>query len=157
MHNTRNDLPSRTRIAVAELLQARLADALDFHSQAKQAHWTVKGPAFIALHELFDKVAAEADGWADLIAERIEQVGGTAEGTVRVAAKRSTLKEYPLAITAGLDHVNALSSSLAGFGANVRTDIDHAAKLDDAGSADLFTEISRAADKLLWFVESHVA
>jgi starvation-inducible DNA-binding protein len=155
MHNTRNDLPSRTRVAVAELLQARLADAVDFHSQAKQAHWTVKGPAFIALHELFDKVAAEADGWADLIAERIEQLGGTAEGTVRVAAKRSTLKEYPPAITAGLDHVNALSSSLAGFGTNVRADIDHAAKLDDAGSADLFTEISRAADKLLWFVESH--
>jgi starvation-inducible DNA-binding protein len=91
------------------------------------------------------------------IAERIEQLGGNAEGTVRVAAKRSTLTEYPLATAAGLDHVNALSSSLAGFGANVRADIDHASKLNDAGSADLFTEISRAADKLLWFVESHAA
>ena len=74
-----------------------------------------------------------------------------------MAAKRSTLKEYPLATAAGPDHVNALSSSLAGFASNVRADIDHAAKLGDAGSADLFTEISRTADKLLWFVESHAA
>jgi starvation-inducible DNA-binding protein len=157
MHVTKNDLPRKTRAAVAELLQARLADAVDFHSHAKQAHWAVKGPTFIALHQLFDQAAAEADGWADLIAERIQQLGGTAEGTVHAAAKRSSLLEYPLAMTAGLDHVKALTSSLASLAANVRGDINRAADVGDAGSADLFTEVSRAADKLLWFVESHAA
>lgn len=157
MHDTKNDLPRTTRAAVTGFLQEALADAVDLHSQAKQAHWNVKGPTFIALHQLFDTAAAEADGWADLIAERIQQLGGTAEGTVRLAAKRSRLKEYPLEIAAGLDHVKALTCSLAGFGANVRADIVRAADLDDAGSADLFTEVSRATDKLLWFVESHAA
>ncbi len=156
MHATRNSIPLQTRVAVTELLQARLVDALDLHSQAKQAHWNVKGATFIALHELFDQVASQSDEWIDLLAERIVQLGGTAQGTVRVAAAHSTLAEYPLAITAGEDHVIALSAALAAFGAAVRAAIPQSTAEDDLDTADLFTEISRAVDKLLWFVESHV-
>jgi len=56
MFDTRNDLPANTRTKVIELLNARLADAIDLGAQTKHAHWNVKGPNFIALHELFDKV-----------------------------------------------------------------------------------------------------
>lgn len=155
MHETKNTLPASTRVAVAELLQARLADALDLHSQAKQAHWNVKGPTFIALHELFDQVASQSYEWIDLIAERLVQLGGTAQGTVRMAAAHSTLAEYPLGITSGADHVDALSAALAAFGTTVREAIEQTTD-DDQGTADLFTEVSRAVDKLLWFVESHI-
>lgn len=156
MHPTKIDLPDNTRRAAIALLQARLADAVDLATQAKQAHWNVKGPSFLALHELFDKVADEVRAHADLIAERITALGGTAEGTARVAAQRSTLSEYPLDIFEGRAHVEALSSALAAFGKAVRSAIDQAAEMGDQDTADIFTEISRSIDKHLWLVEAHI-
>jgi starvation-inducible DNA-binding protein len=155
MHDTRIDLPSNVRGTAVGLLRARLADAVDLASQAKQAHWNVKGPSFIALHELFDQVATTVREHADTIAERITALGGTAEGTARVAAKQSTLKEYPLDIVDGRAHVSALADALAAFGAKVRHNIEEAIEAGDQGTADLFTEVSRSIDKTLWFVEAH--
>ncbi len=156
MHTTKNDLPESVRTKLVELLDARLADAIDLKTQVKQAHWTVKGPNFIALHELFDKIATDADEYVDSIAERAVQLGGTPHGTARQAAKRTTLSEYPAGITAGKDHVEALSSVLAAFGKLVRTAIDQSDELRDKDTADLFTEVSRGVDKWLWFVEAHL-
>lgn len=156
MYPTRNDIPARSREALVTLLNLRLADSIDLMAQAKQAHWNVKGPSFIALHELFDKVAAAAAEYGDELAERAVALGGTAIGTVRAAAQRSTLAEYPLGIASGRDHVAALAEALARYGKSVRTAIDEASKLGDADSADLFTEISRGVDKHLWFVEAHL-
>jgi starvation-inducible DNA-binding protein len=155
MHKTKNDLPEKVRTQIIALLQERLAEAVDLASQAKQAHWNVKGPAFIALHQLFDTVYEHAGGHVDAIAERIVQLGGTAEGTVKVAANRSRLPEYPLAITSGKEHVEALSRSLSVFGETIRKAIDRADEINDKDTADLCTEISRSVDKDLWFVEAH--
>ncbi|HEU5069922.1 MAG TPA: DNA starvation/stationary phase protection protein Dps [Verrucomicrobiae bacterium] len=155
LNQTKNDLAEQTRCKMIEVLNQHLAAALDLHSQAKQAHWNVKGPIFFSLHELFDKVAEELDGVADEIAERAVALGGVAFGTVRVAASNSLLSEYPLDISAGRAHVEALSSPLAGFGKSVRKAIETATNAGDADTADLFTEVSRGIDKLLWFVEAH--
>jgi starvation-inducible DNA-binding protein len=155
MYKTGNDLPEKTRIQVTALLQDRLADSIDLMIQAKQAHWNVKGPGFIALHELFDKLAEDSEEYVDLIAERIVQLGGIAEGTIRLAAKKSSLPEYPVTIASGKEHVAALSHAISAFGKLIRQTIDHANKLKDADTADIFTEISREADKYLWFVEAH--
>jgi starvation-inducible DNA-binding protein len=156
LHNTKIDLPKGKREKVIAILNQRLADAADLKSQAKQAHWNVKGMNFIALHELFDQVATELDTHADDLAERITTLGGTAMGTVRIAAQNSSLAEYPLEITDGAAHVDALSTALADFGKKVRADIDKTDELGDADTADLFTGISRAIDKQLWFVEAHI-
>jgi starvation-inducible DNA-binding protein len=155
LHTTKNDIPEELRVQLIELLNARLADALDLQSQTKQAHWNVKGPSFIALHELFDQVAGDVTTYVDDIAERVVILGGTAYGTARIAAHKSTLEEYPHDIYEGSEHVAALSSALAAFGKNVRMAIDQAADLQDADTADLFTGISRGIDKHLWFVEAH--
>ena len=155
MYATRNDIPQKTRIQLIGLLQDQLAMSIDLMQQAKQAHWNVKGPSFIALHELFDKISEESEEYVDLIAEPIAQFGGTAEGTIRMAAKRSKLPEYPLNLSDGKGHVDALSHALAYYGESVRGAIDTAAELKDAGTADIFTEISRGVDKWLWFVEAH--
>jgi len=152
---TKNSLPVDTRRQVCGLLNQRLADCVDLETQCKQAHWNVKGPSFIALHELFDKVHEAVDGYADLIAERVVQLGGIAEGTARIAAERSTLLDYPLSIAAGDRHVAALSDVLAEFGRSVRIGIEEMNDLQDADSADVLTEISRGIDKWLWFVEAH--
>ncbi|MFT3744169.1 MAG: DNA starvation/stationary phase protection protein Dps [Pyrinomonadaceae bacterium] len=156
LHNTKIDLAKGKREKVIAILNQRLADAADLKSQAKQAHWNVKGMNFIALHELFDQVATELDTHVDDIAERITTLGGTALGTVRVAAQNSSLAEYPLEITDGAAHVDALSTALADFGKKVRADIDKTDELGDADTADMFTGISRAIDKQLWFVEAHL-
>ena len=156
MHNTKIDISKETREKLIGVLNARLADALDLKSQAKQAHWNVKGMSFIALHELFDRVAVDVEAFSDTIAERVTILGGTAEGTVRVAAQKSTLNQYPMEITEGRDHVDALSTAMADFGKKVRANIDDADEAGDMDTADLFTEVSRAIDKLLWFVEAHI-
>lgn len=155
LHNTKIDIAKGKREKLVAILNQRLADASDLKSQAKQAHWNVKGMNFIALHELFDKVSIELDTHVDDIAERITTLGGTALGTVRVAAQNSSLAEYPLEIIDGADHVDALSTALSDFGKKVRADIDTTDELGDADTADLFTGVSRAIDKLLWFVEAH--
>jgi len=156
LHPTKNDLPAKSRAQLVGLLNERLASAIDLEYQAKQAHWNVKGPRFHALHELFDEVASAAGEAADELAERAVQLGGTARGSVRLAAKTSALEEYPLEAVSGDEHVSALSTALATFGAQVREGIEAAAKLGDADTSDLFTELSRAADKHLWFVEAHL-
>jgi len=154
-YETLNDVPKPAQIELIKLLNQRLADAVDLQMQLKQAHWNVKGPNFIGLHKLFDEVHEGLSDYVDLLAERAVQLGGTAEGTVRVAAAHSRLEEYPLTAAEGTAHVEAVSKGLATFGHEVRLAIDEATELDDAGTADLFTEVSRGIDKWLWFVEAH--
>jgi len=155
MYETENDLPENRRSELNLLMNQRLADAVDLQMQMKQAHWNVKGPSFIGLHELFDQVYEAVESYVDMIAERIVQLGGIAEGTVRVSAARSRLAEYPLSVADGAAHVEAVARALSTFGSEVRSTINEADELDDAGPADLFTEISRGTDKWLWFVEAH--
>jgi starvation-inducible DNA-binding protein len=155
MYETRNDLPQDTRSKMVKLLNARLADAIDLRTQVKVAHWNVKGPQFIALHELFDDVAEDVDEYVDLIAERAVQLGGTAEGTARRVAEKSSLDEYS-ADGSGEQHVPALADALADFGRSVRQAIDVSAEANDEATCDIFTEVSRGVDKWLWFVEAHL-
>jgi starvation-inducible DNA-binding protein len=156
MHPTRIDLSAKTRGRVVDILNARLADAIDLQLQAKQAHWNVKGPNFIALHELFDKIAGELGDHIDEMAERITALGGVAEGTVQAVAGRSRLEPYPLALAEGRAHLEALATALARFGKSVRKAIDDTSKAGDADTSDLFTGVSRAVDKDLWLVEAHL-
>jgi starvation-inducible DNA-binding protein len=156
MYETSNDLSPTTRRSVIELLNEHLADAIDLHLQAKQAHWNIKGPNFVGLHELFDQVAAQAREYADEIAERAVALGGVAHGTVQVVSRQSQLREYPLEVGDWQAHVRAMQDALATFGRGARKAIDDATALNDADTADLFTEISRGVDKSLWMVEAHV-
>lgn len=155
LYETKNSLPAETRARAVDLLNRRLADCIDLQSQTKQAHWNVKGPHFIGLHKLFDEIYEATEEYIDLIAERVVQLGGIAEGTVRVCAERSTLTEYPLVISSGEEHVEALSNVLAEFSAKAREAIDELDELGDPDSMDILTDVSRGVDKWLWFVEAH--
>jgi len=157
MYPTKSDLAEGTRRQMIELCNARLADAIDLQTQTKQAHWNVKGPHFIALHELFDKVNADVEDYVDLIAERAVQLGGAVEGTARSVAKRSMLTEYPAVKGGdGNEHVDALSSALASFGKLARAAAGDSDRAGDANTNDIFVEISRGVDKWLWMLEAHL-
>ena len=155
MNPSKNDLPEPVRKRIAAILNARLADVIDLHLQAKQAHWNVKGPRFYTLHQLFDQVSEMAEEAVDELAERAVQLGGTARGSVRLAAEASTLGEYPLEAVSGEEHVGALANALATFAKQVRAGIAIANELGDADTSDVLTEISRNTDKNLWMVEAH--
>ena len=156
LHPTKNDLSESIRQKSIDCLNTTLAGTLDLKTHAKHAHWNVKGKDFYQLHELFDQLATELEAYIDLIAERITALGGTALGTVRSAANVSLLPEYPLGISQGQDHLRALAERYAILGKQVRESIDAADEAGDAGTADLYTEVSRGLDQRLWFVEAHL-
>jgi len=153
---TRIDIRQKVRERMADLLNQQLADTLDLYTQVKQAHWNVKGTSFIALHELFDKLAENLEEPVDDVAERITALGGVARGTARVAARDSRLPEFPLERVDGLDAVALLADRYAALAASTRAAIETAGKEGDADTSDLFTGISRALDKALWFLEAHL-
>ena len=156
MHKTHNDLSVKVRETVCGGLNSLLADAADLSMQAKQAHWALRGPNFIALHKLFDAVYEHAGEWADTIAERVAALGGQPKGTLQEAAKNTRLDAYPVDLVPDREHVARFAMSLGKFGSGLRAAIDEFAGLGDAGSADLVTEMSREVDKDLWFVEAHL-
>lgn len=157
MYQSHLDLSAHVRKGAIALLQARLSDSIDLEAQMKQAHWNVKGRDFFQLHQLFDQLHDGVEEFVDLIAERITALGGIADGRVQTTARASGLYEYSLETSGGESHLRAVAAVLAQFGKAVRADIDAAAKMGDAATADVFTELSRATDKHLWFVEAHLA
>ena len=154
---TRIDIKGKLRDSMIALLNRQLADTLDLYTQVKQAHWNVKGPHFIALHELFDKLAEDLEDPVDDIAERVTALGGVARGTARVAAGESRLAEFPIERCDGLKAVALLADRYAALAATTRAAIDAASAEGDADTADLFTGVSRGLDKALWFLEAHLA
>lgn len=156
LYETRIDLSLETRTGVIAHLNQSLAASLDLKTQVKQAHWNVKGLDFYQLHELFDEMASELEEFVDMVAERVTALGGLALGTARIAAESSPLPEYPLDIVQGAEHIDALASRYAQYGKIIRDGIAVTDDLGDADTADLYTEISRAIDKRLWFLEAHL-
>ncbi|HEY0753073.1 MAG TPA: DNA starvation/stationary phase protection protein Dps [Ktedonobacteraceae bacterium] len=146
--------PEDRQAKLIEILNRRLADAIDLQLQSRQAYWNVKGPHFLSLRELFNKVAQGVAEDANLIAARIVQLGGKAEGTARAVAGRSSLDGYGLATDVSNDHIGALSQMLINFGRHTRYASEQASELRDADTAAIFTEIARGIDKWLWFVET---
>jgi starvation-inducible DNA-binding protein len=155
-YSTRLDLDESIRTKSIALLNQSLASTLDLKTQVKQAHWNVKGKDFYQLHLLFDEMAEELEEFVDLLAERITALGGYAMGTTRVAAKQSELPEYIFEAVDSMDHVIALAERFAIYAKSVRNGIEETDELGDAVTADVYTEVSRAIDKRLWFLEAHL-
>ena len=153
-YESRNDLSANAKTAAISILNARLADAIDLALLTKQAHWNIKGPNFIALHEMIDGFRTELDEHVDTMAERVVQLGGTALGTTQAVAGATTLKPYPTDIYASKDHLAALIDRYARIARTVRGAIDETAGAGDADTADLLTAFSRALDKQLWVLEA---
>ena len=147
-------LPEEQQAKLIELLNRRLADTIDLQLQSRQAYWNVKGPYFMALRELFDKVSQGVEEYANLIAEHIVQLGGRAEGTAQAVARRSSFDEYWLSTANGQGYINTLSTTLIAYGKHARYASEQATLLQDTDTADIFTEIARGIDKWLWFVET---
>ena len=155
-HKTRNDLTSNAKAISIDILNARLADAIDLALATKQAHWNLKGIQFIAVHEMLDSFRTEVDTHVDIMAERVVQLGGTALGTAQTVASKAALKPYPVDIYKITDHLAALVERYGTLANVVRSCIDATDEAGDADTADILTGFSRALDKSLWFLEAHL-
>jgi starvation-inducible DNA-binding protein len=149
-------VPENNRQALISLLNLRLADSVDIHSQVKWAHWNVKGKDFYQLHLLFDSIATHLEDHVDTIAERVAALGGTANGTIRESAAKSSIPEADLNAADGPAMVKFLVHNVGHYTNALRTAVKEAEGLDDAVTVDLFTSITREMDKDLWFLEAHI-
>ena len=154
MAGEKNALPPEQLVRRIELLNRRLADAINLQLQSRQAYWNVKGPNFMSLRTLFDKITGGVEEAANMIAEHIVQLGGTAEGTAHAVVNRTSLDGYTLTTGDGNRHIAALATTLTNFGRHMRYASEQAAELQDADTAALFTEIARNMDTWLWFVQT---
>ncbi len=156
VYQTRIALSDEQKKNVVEVMQARLAEALDMYSQAKFAHWNVKGINFYQLHLVFDSVAETIFPQIDSIAERLTQLGGVANGTVRQAASASMIPEYDTSLTAGMDHVKALADALGCYCEALRSASDKIDEIGDEPTSDFFKQLVVEAEEQLYFLESHL-
>ena len=156
LYPSRIDIDEAVRAEETDLLNATLATVSDLKTQVKQAHWNVKGTDFYQLHEMFDEIAGELEEHADLAAEQITALGGYAYGTVRAAAGGTILPEFPFGAVDGPEHVEALAERFALYCKHLRDGLAETERLGDTDTNDLYTEVSRVADKRLWFLEAHL-
>ena len=156
LYPTRSELSLEIRVYLITLLNQTLACTVDLRSHLKQAAWNVKGKEFSQLHALFATIATELDAYTDLLAERIAVLGGVARGTVRVAATQSPLPEYPSHLTAGSAHVLAVAERVAPYATALRASITHAADVEDAGTAAVYTDMARGVEKRLSGLEAYL-
>lgn len=156
LQDVKLDIKASSRESLVELLNQTLADTSDLVSQFKQAHWNVRGMDFWQFHQLYDAIHEALEPFVDEVAERINTLGGVAMGTVRMAASASNVKEFPAGFGDSKKFTTELRDRLAAYAKQVRSDIEAAEKAGDPTTADLLTEISRAADLQLYFLESHL-
>jgi len=157
MRPTRNALSEEARRHISAELNAVLASLIDLSLQLKQAHWNVRGEGFIAIHELFDKIHGDVEGYVDSVAERIASLGGRADGTVELVRGGSKLPVYPVSVTDVNGSLKAVADALAAVDKPIGGGIlDRCEELGDAVSVDLLTTLSAMLQKNLWFVESHL-
>lgn len=157
MYTTPSQLPEADRFAIAQQLNARLADGLDLHSHLKVAHWNVRGPQFPALHPLFEQFATQLALHNDATAERAVTLGALAVGTARQVAKASKLPEYPTDTTRDLEHVRALAERFDTYLAGVRQARAFAQGKGDDETVDLLTAIVTDFEKHAWFLRATLA
>jgi starvation-inducible DNA-binding protein len=157
MYPTRVALSGNVKSEVVQIFQEQLANASDLYSQAKFAHWNVKGDNFYQLHLLFDSVAETVEAHIDPIAERLTQLGGVANGTIRQAASTSKIPEYDFnAVGGGMAHVKALADALGHYAKLMRKASEDVDDAGDKPSADFFNQLIVEAEKQLYFLESHI-
>ena len=137
-------------------MNKNLAATIDLALVTKQAHWNLKGPQFIAIHEMLDGFRTKIDEHVDIIAERAVQLGGTALGSLQTVSNNTELKPYPVDIYAVHDHLGALIERYGAVANMVRKSIEESEEAGDPDTADIFTQASRDLDKSLWFLEAHV-
>ncbi len=150
-----NYLTDNAREASINHLNIALASSIQLQLAIKQAHWNIKGPGFIGIHQLLDEVYDRMSEHVDTIAERCVILGGTADGTLDGVKKNGKLDAYPRDAVHQDTHIDELKSRMVAFTGIVHESLKEVGELGDEETADLFTAVSRGVSKDAWFIGAH--
>lgn len=151
---SRNDLNDNAKKTSVEVLGGVLADSIDLYNMTRHAHWNVKGPQFLSLHELFEQFYTQLATDIDDVAERLVTLGGTAMGVSQAIPGTTRLPPYPAEIRQGQEHLVQLLQRYGRVAKALREGIDATDEAGDADTADLLTGLSRNIDKAVWMMEA---
>jgi starvation-inducible DNA-binding protein len=150
-------LSAAARAESAQLLNRLLADTTILYALYKKHHWLVAGPTFHQLHLLFDKHAEEQSGLIDLLAERVQTLGGIAVGDPRHAAELTTIDRPPNGAESVPDMISRTLRAHEVVIEKTRRAIDATEKNEDWGSNDLLmSDVLRTNEIQVWFISEHI-
>jgi starvation-inducible DNA-binding protein len=145
------------RVESCQLLNEINADAIILYNLYKKHHWLVRGPTFFQLHTLLDKHAEEQLKLIDLMAERVQTLGGVTIADPRHVAEVTSIPRPP----DGVEDVPAMLSRLLEAHEilieKVRKGIQKTAETGDDGTNDLLmSDVLRTNELQVWFIAEHL-
>ena len=157
MRNLPIGLSEKVRKESADLLNEILADTTILYALYKKHHWNVAGPTFYQLHLLFDKHAEEQGEIVDLLAERVQSLGGIAVGDPRHAAELTTIERAPDGAEDVPAQITRLLNAHETIIGKVRDGIETTEESKDWGSNDiLMSDVLRRHELQVWFLAEHL-
>lgn len=156
-----SDLPiaieEDVRLEITKRLNILLADTASLRDLYKKSHWQVSGPTFYQLHLLFDKHFSEQVELVDLLAERIQMLGGVSIAMAHDIAETTRLPRP----SKGREEVPVIISRLLEAHKIILEDAHKLAKkaadLGDDGTNDIVvSNIIRTNEMQVWFVSEHL-
>lgn len=150
-------LDERTRSQLCEQLNLMLADTITLRDLYKKSHWQVGGPTFYQLHLLYDKHFGEQMELVDLLAERIQTLGGVSVAMAHDVAEMTRLERPPK----DREEVPVqISRLLEAHEANLKHARELAQKADDLGDDGtndiLVSNVVRTNELQVWFLSEHL-
>jgi starvation-inducible DNA-binding protein len=150
-------LSHEARLLSCQLLNQILADTMILYSLYKKHHWLVAGPTFYQLHLLFDAHAGEQLELIDLLAERVQSLGGIAVSDPRYVAELTNITRPPNGAESAPAMLSRLMEAHQIVIDGTRRAIEVTEANGDAGSNDLLMgDVLRTNEKQLWFVSAHL-
>ena len=150
-------LAAEARAESTQVLNEILADTTILYAMYKKHHWLVSGPTFYQLHLLFDKHAEEQLELVDLLAERIQSLGGIAVGDPRHAAELTSIPRPPDGAEPVPVMIDRLLDAHETIIEKVRTGIKVTEENEDYGTNDLLMgDVLRRHELQVWFISEHV-
>ena len=143
------------RKPVTDDLQATVVELLELFHDSKQSHWNLRGPLYLPLHEKLQENADAYRKYADLMAERVLQVGSPIDGRTGVVAATANLGDFPGGYLSDKQMLIIMTERITTVAKRVRQRIDHLSKIDEVTSNQL-QELSYDLDKQVWQFRVHM-
>jgi len=140
------------RQLITDELQATVVEPLELFHDSKQCHWNMRGPLYLPLHEKLQENADEYRKYADLMAERVLQVGNPIDGRTSVVAATANLGEMPGGYLTDKQVLILMTERITTVAKRVRQRIERIERMSkvDEVTSNKLQDLSYELDKHVW-------